>query len=102
MMASRRPSLEAAGGQACRPLPALLVFAALWALYLLVLHPWLMNWGATPEERVMALPGDAAPPSAYFTRAITIDAPPAAVWPWLQAIGQDRAGFLSNDWLENL
>jgi hypothetical protein len=24
------------------------------------------------------------------------------VWPWLLAIGQDRAGFLSNDYLENL
>jgi hypothetical protein len=46
--------------------------------------------------------GDTAEPSSYFTRAITIDAPPAAVWPWLLAIGQDRAGFLSNDWLENL
>ena len=43
-----------------------------------------------------------APPETYFTRAITIHAPPAAVWPWLLAIGQDRAGFLSNDYLENL
>lgn len=50
----------------------------------------------------MMLPGDSAPPSSYFTRAITIDAPPSAVWPWLLAIGQDRAGFLSNDYLENL
>lgn len=50
----------------------------------------------------MALPGDSAPPSTYFTRAITIDAPTSAVWPWLLAIGQDRAGFLSNDYLENL
>lgn len=50
----------------------------------------------------MVLPGDTAPPEAYFTRAISIDAPPSAVWPWLLAIGQDRAGFLSNDYLENL
>jgi hypothetical protein len=50
----------------------------------------------------VALPGDAAAPVAYFTRAITVDAPPAAVWPWLVQIGQDRAGFYSNDWLENL
>jgi hypothetical protein len=39
---------------------------------------------------------------SYLTRAITIAAPPSAVWPWLTAIGQDRAGFLSNDYLENL
>jgi hypothetical protein len=77
-------------------------FAALWAVFVVGLHPWFMNWGATPEERAMVLPGDTAPPETYFTRAITIDAPTSAVWPWLLAIGQDRAGFLSNDYLENL
>jgi hypothetical protein len=77
-------------------------FAALWAVFVVGLHPWLMNWGATAEERAMVLPGDTAPPDTYFTRAITIDAPTSAVWPWLLAIGQDRAGFLSNDYLENL
>jgi hypothetical protein len=102
VIAGQRTRLWAAAKDADRPIPALLVFVALWGLFLLVLHPWLMNWGATPDEQTMALPGDAAPPAAYFTRAITIDAPPTAVWSWLQAIGQDRAGFLSNDWLENL
>jgi hypothetical protein len=77
-------------------------FAAVWAVFVIGLHPWLMNWGATPEERAMVLPGDSAPAETYFTRAITIDAPTSAVWPWLLAIGQDRAGFLSNDYLENL
>jgi hypothetical protein len=94
--------LAGLSGLLCRPFPVLLVFAALWGIFLLMLHPWLMNWGATPEEQAMALPGDTAAPSAYFTRAITIDAPPSAVWPWLLQIGQDRAGFYSNDWLENL
>ncbi len=87
---------------AVSPVPALLIFGALWALFLVVLHPWLMNWGSTSEEQAMTLPGDTAPPSTYFTRAITIHAPVSAVWPWLLAIGQDRAGFLSNDYLENL
>jgi hypothetical protein len=85
-----------------QPIPALLIFAALWGVFVSLLHPWFMNWGSTPEEQAMVLPGDAAAPSAYFTRAITVDAPPSAVWPWLLAIGQDRAGFLSNDYLENL
>src|SRR5437763_5829699 len=85
-----------------RPRSVLLILAIIWGVYLAVLHPWLVNWGSTPEERAMTLPGDTAPPSAYYTRAITIDAPPATVWPWLLAIGQDRAGFYSNDWLENL
>ena len=80
------------------------VIALLWGVYLLVLHPWLMNWGATPAEIVMRMPGDdpALGPDAYFTRAITIDAPPSTVWPWILQMGQDRAGFYSNTWLENL
>jgi hypothetical protein len=80
----------------------LLLVVVLWGIFLIAMHPWLMAWGATPEEQAMTLPGDTAAPSAYFTRAITIDAPPSAVWPWLLAIGQDRAGFYSYDWLENL
>jgi hypothetical protein len=79
-------------------------YAVLVVLYVVVLHPWLMSWGATVAEQVMSLPGDEAgvSPSTYFTRAITIDAPPEQIWPWLLQIGQDRAGFYSNDWLENL
>lgn len=86
------------------PRSALLVSAALWAVYLGAIHPWLMNWGATPAEQHMGLPGDdlATGPVTYFTRAITIDAPPSTVWPWIVQIGQDRAGFYSNTWLENM
>ena len=78
------------------------VVALLFGISLGVLHPWLINWGATPAEQQMGLPGDAAAPSTYVTRAITIDAPPSAVWPWIVQMGQDRAGFYSNTWLENL
>jgi hypothetical protein len=78
------------------------VFVALCGLFVAVLHPWLMTWGSTPDEQAMVLPGDAEAPSTYLTRAITIDAPPTVVWPWLMQIGQDRAGFYSNDYLENL
>jgi hypothetical protein len=85
-----------------RPVPAIAIFAALCGLFAVVIHPWFMNWGSTPEEQTMVLPGDTAASNTYFTRAITINAPPAAVWSWLLAIGQDRAGFLSNDYLENL
>jgi hypothetical protein len=80
----------------------LLVVAILFGLYLGVLHPWLITWGATTQEQRTALPGDEAAPSTYVTRAITIDAPPSAVWPWIVQMGQDRAGFYSNSWLENL
>src|SRR5919202_6348944 len=85
-----------------RALAVLPILGLLSGLFVVVLHPWFMNWGSTPEEQRMALPGDTALPSTYFTRAITINAPVSAVWPWLLAIGQDRAGFVSNDYLENL
>ena len=63
-----------------------------------------LRWGATPAENAGALPGDDLMPHAQYrsTRAITIDAPPAAVWPWLVQAGCLRAGFYSNDLLDNL
>jgi hypothetical protein len=36
------------------------------------------------------------------TRAITIEAPREAVWPWLVQIGFGKAGFYSNDLLDNV
>jgi uncharacterized protein YndB with AHSA1/START domain len=50
----------------------------------------------------MALPGDPVvrDPSLEILHAVTIDAPPEAVWPWLVQIGQDRGGFYSYTWLE--
>ena len=52
----------------------------------------------------MALPGDelVPVPDLAATRAITVAAPAAAVWPWLTQLGQNRGGFYSYDWLENL
>jgi hypothetical protein len=94
--------LEPLGTRLFRWRVVLPLVAVLFGIYVGVLHPWLLSWGATAEEQRMALPGDEAPPSTYVTRAITIDAPPSAVWPWLVQMGQDRAGFYSNSWLENL
>ena len=65
---------------------------------------WHLRWGATPCEVEAALPGDELLPQAQFrcTRAITIQAPPTLVWPWLVQVGCLRAGFYSNDLLDNL
>lgn len=63
-----------------------------------------LHWGATPDEVEAPLPGDELVPGAQYrtTRAITIDASPAAVWPWLVQVGCLRAGFYSDDLLDNL
>jgi hypothetical protein len=49
-----------------------------------------------------ALPGDElAPwPLSVSTRAITIDAPASAVWPWLAQVGYHRGGWYSYDFVE--
>ena len=74
-----------------------------WA-YLLLVRPWHTRWGAADEEVRKGLPGDDLVPHPMLesTRAITISAPAARVWPWLVQLGQDRGGFYSYDWLENL
>jgi hypothetical protein len=65
---------------------------------------WHCRWGATDHEVTAELPGDDRLPDAAFrcTRAISIDAPPSAVWPWLVQAGCLRGGFYSNDLLDNL
>ena len=77
---------------------------ALAIAYPTVIRPWMLHWGATDEERHKALPGDELVPNpvTVSTRAITVQAPVDAVWPWLAQIGQDRGGFYSYEWLENL
>jgi hypothetical protein len=66
--------------------------------------PWHRAWGTISEEWHLALPGDRDPrtPQLEILHGVTIDAPPAAIWPWLAQLGQDRAGFYSYDWLERL
>ncbi|WP_052436241.1 hypothetical protein [Georgenia sp. SUBG003] len=70
--------------------------------YDLTLRPWMSFWGSTPEERRETLPGDeiAAEVMTHCTKAVTIDAPPERVWPWLVQIGDRRAGFYSHDRVE--
>jgi hypothetical protein len=69
-----------------------------------VLRRWYNRWGATGAEVGRVLVGDELVPAAQMssTRAITVNAPPSQVWPWLAQIGQGRGGFYSYDDLENL
>lgn len=64
----------------------------------------MLDWGATAEEAHRVLPGDDLLPGADLvaTRAISIAASPAAVWPWLVQIGVGRAGAYAYDWLDRL
>ena len=82
----------------------LVLVAALGALYPLLRRP-ILTWGATSEEAASRLPGDELLEDAdgVSTRAITIDAPAASVWPWLVQMGPSpRGGAYTYDWIENL
>jgi hypothetical protein len=74
------------------------------ALYRGRLRPWMYRWGADDDELAAALPGDelVAADTPKTTRAVTIDAPLADVWPWLAQIGEDRGGFYSYSALERV
>jgi hypothetical protein len=74
------------------------------AAYAPAVRRWYLTWGATAEEVDATLPGDDLLPEADMvsTRAITIDAPPDRVWPWLVQMGSGRGGAYTYDWIENL
>jgi hypothetical protein len=82
----------------------LLLGAAAAAFYSPPVRRWYLTWGATPEEADGAMPGDdlLPEPDLLSTRAVTIDTPPAAVWPWLVQMGSGRGGAYTYDWIENL
>ena len=81
----------------------LLAFVIALVLYIGFIRPWQIRWGATNEEVFRSMPGDEVVknPSFGATRAVTIVAPPDAIWPWLLQIGSRRAGWYSLDWIDN-
>ena len=71
--------------------------------YSKVFTPWQRNWGATPEEQDRRMPGDPAVRTPYLTtRAITVNAPPDAIYPWLVQMGAGRGGLYSWDFLDRI
>ena len=74
------------------------------AAYAFVIRPWMLMWGSSVEERARQLPGDDLDRDATYvtTRALTVEAPAVAIWPWLVQMGQDRAGFYTHNWVERL
>jgi hypothetical protein len=106
LWAAEYPHLALAGGLLlrrllARPRVAAALLGAAWSYHRL-LRPRLRTWGATPTEAAGALPGDdlVRYPRLQHTRAITIHAPPAAMWPWLVQMGFGRGGYYYPGWLD--
>jgi hypothetical protein len=82
-----------------------IVSAVAFVLYLRFGRPRVLNWGATDEEASRSMPGDDIVSSAALqtTRAVSVAAPPSAIWPWLVQMGpRPRAGAYTYDWIERL
>ena len=60
--------------------------------------------GSTTKERRARLPGDdiVDRPSLTSNHAVTIGAPPEAVWPWLVQVGWRRGGWYTSRWVDQL
>jgi hypothetical protein len=71
--------------------------------YVRLARPRIARWGATDDELADAMPGDGEVPGPQFavTRAVTIAAPPEAVWPWIVQLGYHRAGWYAHDLFDN-
>ena len=87
-----------------RPRVVAVALVALAVVYVVLVRPSFLHWGATDQEIGLSLPGDTEIPAGAIvsTRALTIHAPAAQIWPWIVQIGQGRGGFYSYAWLENL
>ena len=84
--------------------PRLIALGSAAAAAIAFLRGRYLRWGATDEEANMAVAGDQLLPDADLTatRAVTVRAAAAGVWPWIAQLGQGRGGFYSYDFLENL
>jgi hypothetical protein len=78
-------------------------FVVLCCLFYFVYRPWQLTWGATHREvqQIMVGDGIVMDPTFNATRAVTINASPEQIWPWIIQIGYKKAGFYSYDILDN-
>ena len=85
-------------------LPSLVLILAIALLYWFPVRRSFARWGATHDDlaRVMAGDGLIANPTHSATHAVTVEACPGDIWPWLVQIGYRRGGLYSYDWLDRL
>lgn len=82
-----------------------LALTGIWGMsFVAGLGDWMGNWGATGIERSIRVPGDEVLPTSETmgTKAISIEATPEEIWPWLSQMGVGRAGMYSYDWIDRI
>ena len=85
-------------------LPTLIAILTLSVLYWFPIRRWMSRWGTTSSDLTRVMAGDAllVNPTYSGTMAVTVDARPEHIWPWLVQIGYQRGGLYSYDWLDRL
>jgi hypothetical protein len=78
------------------------VLIGLGLIYWFPIRKGYRYWGATDAEVERPMAGDAEVevPTYATTLAVTVDAPPAHIWPFLVQMGYRRGGLYSYDWLD--
>src|SRR5688572_22595895 len=89
-----------------KPLQKLVYFSyavlIIWFCHHFIFRPIILDWGSSEPIRELSLSGDIFTAGDQHTRAVLVQATPQELWPWLIQIGQERGGFYSHAWLENL
>jgi hypothetical protein len=76
--------------------------AILAVIIIAALLPWMDRWGATDNEVTASYSGDELVPSprVIYTRAISINAAPEEIYPWIVQLGALKGGMYSYTWFE--
>jgi hypothetical protein len=71
---------------------------------IILLTPSMDRWGAIDAEIQATFPGDELVPSplSFVNHAVTINATPERIYPWLVQMGADKGGLYSYTALETL
>jgi hypothetical protein len=80
------------------------VIAIFLLVYQFIILPRLLSLGATGKEISRSYPGDERIKSSGYsnTLAVTVNATPSKIWPWIAQMGLNKGGFYSYTSLENL
>jgi len=76
--------------------------AVLAVVIIIALMPLMDRWGATDAEIAASFPGDELVPSPAisYNRAVTVNATPEEIYPWIVQLGAERGGMYSYSWFE--
>lgn len=79
-------------------------FVILTIVVIALLTPWMDRWGATDDEISATYPGDelVPQPASFVNRAITINAAPEYIYPWIVQLDATKGGWYSYTWLEGM